>query len=413
MRFLEGIRLALEQIRAQKLKSFFALIGVLIGVMFLITVVSVVEGMNRYMEDDFARQVYGLNTVTIRRTPSVQMNPSESVRREWRRRPTVRSEDAEAIRARLTTPALVAASVNSSARISNERGDAVAGVWVTAASGDYFRIREHDVERGRLFGPAEERLGAPVVVLGAETAGALFGSLDPIGRTVRIRGTPFQVIGVLEKRGSLFGVSMDNRAIAPLGSLLGRVASGRGVLSEVLVRTGDAPAMGAAMIELEGIMREQRRLRPLEANNFEIETAEDSMSTWARISRILFIAFPGLVAIALVVGGMVIMNIMLLSVTERTREIGIRRALGARRRDIVLQVLVESATLSGAGAALGIILGTLLAMLVRAVSPLPAAIAPTWITVAVAMGIGVGILAGVYPALRAARMDPVVALRFE
>jgi putative ABC transport system permease protein len=413
MRFLEGVRLALEQIRSQKLKSFFALIGVLIGVMFLITVVSVVEGMNRYMEEDFARQVYGLNTVTIRRTPSMQMNPSENVRREWRRRPRVRIEDAEAIRAQLITPALVAASVDGGARISNERGEEVDRVWVTAASGDYFRIREYDVEQGRLFGPAEERLGAPVVVLGAETATTLFGTLDPVGRTVRIRGEPFQVIGVLEKQGSLFGMSMDNRAIGPLRSPLGRMASARGVLNEVLVRTADPPAMAAAMIELEGIMRERRRLRPLEANNFEIETAEDSMSFWTRISRMLFIAFPGLVAIALVVGGMVIMNIMLMSVTERTREIGIRKAIGARRRDIVLQVLVESATLSGAGAALGILLGTLLAQIVRAVSPLPAAIAPTWITVAVAMGIGVGVLAGIYPAMRAARMDPVVALRYE
>jgi putative ABC transport system permease protein len=341
------------------------------------------------------------------------MNPSENVRREWRRRPRVRIEDAEAIRAQLITPALVAASVDGGARISNERGEEVDRVWVTAASGDYFRIREYDVEQGRLFGPAEERVGAPVVVLGAETAATLFGTLDPVGRTVRIRGEPFQVIGVLEKQGSLFGMSMDNRAIGPLRSPLGRMASARGVLNEVLVRTADPPAMAAAMIELEGILRERRRLRPLEANNFEIETAEDSMSFWTRISRMLFIAFPGLVAVALVVGGMVIMNIMLMSVTERTREIGIRKAIGARRRDIVLQVLVESATLSGAGAALGILLGTLLAQVVRAVSPLPAAIAPTWITVAVAMGIGVGVLAGIYPAMRAARMDPVVALRYE
>jgi len=413
MRILEGIRLALAQIRAQKLKSFFALIGVFIGVMFLVTVVSVVEGMNRYMEEDFAKMVWGLNTAVVRRMPSVQMDPSPAVWREWRRRPRLRLADADVVRARLSMPALVAVASMSGGNVVADDGTEVTNVMLSAVSADYFRIRELEIERGRLFSAAEDRTGAPVVVLGRETADVLFGLLDPLGRTVRIGGFPFRVIGILEKQGSLFGMSLDNQAIAPARSPMARLVNPHGVIDEIVVRTENPAALDQAVMELEAIMRARRQLRPAEPNNFEVETAEDSMSFWTRISQILYVAFPGLVAIALVVGGMVIMNIMLVSVTERTREIGVRKAIGARRHDIIIQVLVESATLSGVGAVLGIGFGIVLAWIVRTASPLPAVIAPIWILVAAALGIGVGVIAGIYPAARAARLDPVVALRYE
>jgi len=414
MQIREGIRLALAQVRAQKLKSFFAVVGVIIGVMFLITVVSVIEGMNRYMEEDFARRIHGLNTLTLRRTPSVQVNPSEEMRRQWRRRPRLTLEDADAIRSQLTVPALVAVQSDAGGRVkADDTGVEVENVWITAASEEYFRIREYTVARGRLFGTPEARAGANVVVLGYDAAEKLFGTLDPIGRTVRIGGFPYQVVGVLTKQGTLFGISLDNRAIAPARSQISRIAMPRGYVNEILIRVPDPDLLRRAELEVEAIMRVRHRLRPSEPNSFEIETAEDSLSFWTRISRILLIAFPGLVAIALVVGGIVIMNIMLVSVAERTREIGIRKAVGARRRDILLQVLVESAVLSGTGAAIGIAVGNVLAQIVAAVSPLPAAIAPHWMLVAVLLGAGVGIIAGIYPAARAARLDPVVALRQE
>ena len=409
----EAIRLALAQIRAQKLKSFFAVLGVIIGVMFLMTVVSVVEGMNRYMEEDFARKIYGLNTVTLSRWPEVQINTSREQWREWIRRPRLTREDAEAIRAQLEVPALVAVESDASGRVEAEDGTLVENVWLTAASAEYFRIRDFDVEKGRLFSPPEDRLGTPVVVLGYETADKLFGNRDPIGRTVKIAGYPFRVIGVLQKQGSLFGFSMDNRAIAPSRSPLARSVNPHGIVDNILIRTSDEASLARAVIEVEAIMRVRHRLRPGQPNDFALDTANDSMAFWARISQILFIAFPGLVGIALVVGGMVIMNIMLVSVMERTREIGMRKAIGARRRDIVLQVLVESATLSGAGAAVGILIGIALAQLVRAVSPLPTSISPALMGVSILLGAGVGILAGLYPALRASRLDPVVALRYE
>jgi putative ABC transport system permease protein len=409
----DGIWLALAQIRAQKLKSFFSVIGVVIGIMFLMTVISVVEGMNRYMEEDFARTVFGLNTLTLRRTPAVQVDGNPSRWRAWSRRPRLTFADAEAIRERIETPVLVATESRSSGRLKAEGGAEVENVFLVGASADYFRIRDYDLDKGRLFTAPEDRAGAPVVLLGSETADRLFGTLDPIGRTVKINNFPFRVIGVLKARGSLLGMSLDNMAIAPAQSPIRQMVSPRGYVSGILVRARDAAQLNQAHMELEAVMRVRHRLRPGQANDFEIETAEDSMAFWTKISRILYLAFPGLVGISLVVGGIVIMNIMLVSVMERTREIGMRMAVGARKRDIILQVLVESATLSGAGAILGITIGIVLTQLVRALSPLPATIAPVWIVVSVILGAGVGIVAGLYPATRAARLDPVVALRAE
>lgn len=412
MRLLDGLRLAAAQVRTYKLKSFFSMLGVLIGAMFLIAVVSIVNGMDRYMTEDFAQRIYGLNTLTVRRFPSINFNPSPEIWREWRRRPRLTFADATAIREQLGS-ALVAVESRSDGRLEAEDGTQIENVWLAAVSADYFRIREYRIARGRLFGALEDRRGAAVVVVGYEAAAKLFGQLDPIGRTVRVEGFPFRVIGVLEKQGTLFGISLDNLAIAPARSAMARMVNRPRVVDQILVRAASAEELEQARLGVEASMRVRHELRPTVPNDFEIETAEDSMAFWTRISRILYIAFPGLVAIALVVGGLVIMNIMLVSVAERTREIGVRKALGAKRKDILLQVLIESAGLSGAGAAAGIGIGIVLAQIIEASSPLPAAIGPIWVAGAAVLGIGVGVVAGLYPASRAAGLDPVVALRQE
>jgi putative ABC transport system permease protein len=413
MQLREGIYLALGMIRAQKLKSFFGVLGVIIGVMFLIAVMFVIEGFNTYMEEDFAKMVFGHNTLALRRQPSISFESDEAVWRAMRRRPRLTFDDADAVEQSLTVPARVAVSSENVGRLVSENGVEIENVWLTSASSEFFRIRDYDVERGRLFTAPEDRAGIPVVILGSEAAEKAFGALDPLGRRVRINGEQFHVIGILKKQGTMFGWSLDNRAIAPARSVMSRFVNPHNRVDEILVRPLDAEHLDQARMDIESTMRIRHQLRPTDANDFAIDTAEDSLSFWKAIKRVLSIGFPALVSIALIVGGIVIMNIMLMSVMERTREIGLRKALGARRRDIMWQMLVESATLSGLGAVIGISLGTGMAQVVRAATPLPTTVSPFWIIFASTVGVSVGIIAGLYPASRASRLDPVVALRQE
>jgi putative ABC transport system permease protein len=409
----EGVVLAMHQIRSQKLKSFFSLLGVILGVMFLIVVVTVVEGLDRYVREDFTAQVFGVNTVTLQRSPAVNINTSEEERRARQRRPRIMYEDADAIRARLSVPARVAVESGTGGEGVGDNGRSATGMQISGASPEIFEIRNLEIARGRAFTPQEAAVGTPVVVIGSKTAEVIFESLDPLGRTIRISGFPYRIIGVLKERGSLFGQSLDNLVIAPARSPIQALTNPRGIVDSVIIQTLDPARLREAQQEVEGIMRARRGLRPGEANDFSLETADEAIAFWDNISRILFTALPGLVAISLVVGGIVIMNIMLVSVMERTREIGVRKAIGARRRDILTQVLIESATLSTVGAIFGVAAGIGVAMLIAALSPLPAAVSVKWIALGVSLGLLVGIISGVYPASQASKLDPVDALRYE
>jgi putative ABC transport system permease protein len=409
----EGVTLAMTQLRTEKLKSFFALLGVTIGVMFLLVVVSVIEGMDRYIRDDLASQIFGINTVRVRRTPEVSFSSDPEYWRAMRRRPAITYADADAVRERLSVPARVGVESGSGSSVVGDNGRTVSGIRVMGVSAEIFEIRDWGIDRGRAFTPQEAERGVSVVVLGVGTAEELFGASDPLGRTVRIQGFAYRVIGVIEPLGSFFGESLDNLAVAPARSPIQSFTNPRGVVDQVVVQTLDPSLLREAQAEIEGIMRARRGLRPAEDNDFAVETSEETLSFWDRISRMLFVALPMLVGIALVVGGIVIMNIQLVSVMERTREIGVRKALGARQRDILTQVLIESATLSGVGALIGVAAGIALTLLLQAATPLPAAVAPGWVALGVAVGVSVGIVAGVYPAARAAKLDPVAALRYE
>ena len=393
----EGVTLAMQQLRSEKLKTFFALLGVIIGVTFLLVVVSVIEGMDRYIREDFSSQIFGINTVTLRRSPELNFNSDPEYRRAQRRRPRITFADADLIRERLTVAARVGVESDTGGEVTAENGITVTNVRILGASPETFQIHDWTLAKGRAFSPQEGDRGVAVVVLGWDTADRLFEDADPIGRSVRMRGFPYRVVGVLES----------------LGSPIKAVTNPRGVVDQVVVQTIDPAALRTAQAEVEGIMRARRGLRPDDENDFALETADETLSFWDTISRILFVALPGLVTIALVVGAIVIMNIMLVSVMERTREIGVRKAVGARRRDILTQVLIESATLSAIGALLGVALGITITLLIRSSTPLPAAVAPKWIVLGVMLGITVGVLAGVYPAGRASRLDPVDALRHE
>jgi putative ABC transport system permease protein len=412
MPIYEAIRLALQVIWAQKMKSFFSVIGVFIGVMFLIAVFTVLEGMNRYMTDEVAGNFLGANTFQLRRYTDFNAgNIPRETWREWRRRPRISYDDARAAAAGITVPAVTAWESTSGARVSY--GDRSAGIRVIGATEDYFELRDWQIEYGRAFSVQEVRSGQPVAVLGSKAAEGLFEGLDPLGREIDIRGLPYRVIGLVESQGEIFGFSLDEFVVAPALSPVKRFVNPPRVVDVLLVKANSTEDLETAMADVEAVMRSRRALRPAQDNTFAIETAAGVLEFWGQIDRLLKILVPGLVSVSLVVGSIVIMNIMLMAVAERTREIGIRKSLGARRKDILRQFLVESATLATVGAALGIATGLGLAFLVRALTFMPAHVAPWSIPVAVALGAGVGIIAGLYPAARAARLDPVVAMRQE
>ncbi|MCL4865161.1 MAG: ABC transporter permease [Gemmatimonadales bacterium] len=412
MPLFEAVRLALHALWTQKLKSFFSLIGVLIGVTFLIAVVSIVQGMNVYMTDQFTRLV-GLNSFQVRRFPGIQTgNVTEEQWREWRRRPLLSEDDAEFLMASIRTPVLTSRNCQGRAILmlgSRQAPD----IAITAADASVFRIKNYDIVNGRAFTDQEVRVGAHVTVIGDLVAEQLFEGRDPVGRSVTMQGIPYRVVGVVDKQGTTFGMSLDKFAIVPFTTHAQRWTCPHNAVRQLEVQAADQVTMRAAIDEVETLLRARRGLGPTEENNFDFQTADGALEGWNKIAAILFAALPGLVAISLVVGGIVIMNIMLMAVAERTKEIGLRKALGAKRRDIMAQFIVESATLATVGAIFGVVLGIGLAFLVKRLSPLPAAVAPWSIGVGVFLGVAVGMAAGILPASRASKLDPIEALRAE
>jgi putative ABC transport system permease protein len=416
MLLLESIRLALQQIRAQKLKSFFSILGVTIGVMFLISVVSIVEGMSRYMEEDFVGKLMGVNTFEVRRFPSINIgNTTEEQWREWQRRPYVRDSDVQPIVASLP-PDTKWSAQNSAWNVYLEsRYARPRQSQVYMVDGDYFRIKRMDIASGRIISEPEFQQGTKVAVIGEEVRRHFFPNIDPLGRDIQIGGQQYRVIGVADKQGSVFGFSLDKFVVVPLHSPARRINThlARDVVGTLMIQSSTAEQMRDAMEEVRAVMRGRHKLRPSQPDDFDLSTSESALAFWQEIKGVMQFAGAALPAIGLIIGARVIMNIMLVAVAERTREIGIRKALGARRGDIVRQFLAESATLSTVGAAIGVALGLSLAFVIDATTSLPAAVAPWSIGVGVVLGTVVGILAGLYPASRAARLDPIAAIRQE
>ncbi len=412
MPFLEAVRLALQTIRVQKLKSFFTLVGVMIGVMFLIAVVSIVEGMSDYMENDFAAKIIGVNTFDVRRWPNFTPNESDDDWRAFLRRPRIFRAEAELVRDVLG-PQFRTAVVNESFINAAVAGVRPRQVQAIATDASYFEIKKFGITNGRAFTAQEVASGSRVVVIGSEVASYYWPNLDPVGRDIRIAGQTYQVIGVIEEQGSVFGFSMDRMAIAPWTSALSRAIRPRGDFGRITVQASSREILDEGMETVREALRGFRRLGPGDADDFALETSDAALSFFDELKGKLILFGTALPAIGLVVGALVIMNIMLVAVAERTREIGVRKALGARRRDIISQFLVEAATLSVLGAAIGAALGVGLAKLISALTPLPASVAPLWLLFALVVGAGVGIVAGIYPASRASRLDPIAALRQE
>jgi putative ABC transport system permease protein len=409
----EAVRLAFAQIRVQKLKSFFTLLGVMIGVTFLIAVVSIVGGMSRYMRDELVGKIIAVNAFQLRHRPNINLGDvDEATWREYARRRRIRVEDVGPVVDVLPQGTVWAQvsqnNVRVESRYANPRQVEAFGV-----TDDYFHIKRMGVNSGRLIAPQEYALGATVVVIGQDVAEHFFPGLEPVGRELRIAGIPYQVVGVAEEQGDVFGISLDRFVVAPHSAPIYRQLNVHGVIDAVIVQAESPAIMLEAQERVRQVMRIRHKLRPAQPDDFVLETSDSALEFWNKIRGYLVMAGVALPAIGLVVGAIVIMNIMLVAVAERTREIGIRKSLGARRRDILRQFIVESATLSTFGAALGVAIGLGLAQLIAATTPLPAAVELWSVIVGVGVGAGVGIIAGVYPARQASRLDPIAAMRQE
>ena len=415
MQFFEAIRLALNTIRVQKLKSAFTLLGVCIGVMFLISVVSIVEGMGRYMEEDLIGKLIGVNTFELRNRPNINIGDiDEATWEEYRRRPRLELLDVAPVTGALPADAKWYITSEDQVPITSATSGKPRTTRVFAVDGQYFDVKNLGVTAGRILSDQELSRGEKSVVIGIDAAERLFPGLDPLGRELKMGGVPYRVVGVAESQGKAFGMSFDNFIVTSWRSPARRLLNSRpNIVDAVAIQSPSPEAMTEAMEIVRSVMRAQRHLRPAQKDNFTLQTADSALEFWNKIKGYLVLAGIALPAIGLVVGAIVIMNIMLVAVSERTREIGVRKALGAKRRDILMQFLIEAATLGIVGSAIGVALGIALAEGIAALSPLPASVAPWSIVVGIALGAGVGVVSGVYPASRASRLDPITALRQE
>jgi putative ABC transport system permease protein len=404
--FFEAALIALNAIWTNKLRSFLTVLGNIVAVTSIIAVVSLVQGMNAYVSDAIISNV-GADQFTIQRVPAVRTEADEERIRSF---PRITLQDAAAVKKFGDNIGAVAAQAGNGARVTY-RSVSLDSVGIQGVSRDYVSFSTFNAEQGRLISPIEIDRDRPVTVLGWQTADRLFAPADPIDKIIKIGGLHFRVVGVSEKKGSVFGQSQDEFAIIPLG-LFQKIFGSRQSL-QIIVKPRTPEVVKAAMDDATVALRIERRLRPKQPDNFGMFTSDTILSIYEQATRGIFAVLIGVVALSLVVGGIVIMNIMLMVVSERTREIGLRKALGARRRDIVWQILTESVTLSTFGGIVGTTLGFALALLISKLSPLPASV-QVW-SVAIGLGITalVGLFFGLYPAMRAASLDPIEALRRE
>ena len=413
MRFADVITTALEQIRVNKLRSFFTLLGIIVSVAFLVAVVAIISGMNAYVKENLASALIGANTFQVRRTPiRIGLFDDE----EWRqlqRRPRLTESDAEAVTA--AVPEAVAVSMQTGWPVPIAdivwKSRTQADVAIFGITAPYQVVQDYVFAGGRPISDVDVRDHHSVAVVGADIAEKLFENVDPVGQDIRILGQRYTIIGAIAKKGRVLGQSFDGFVLLPLPNF--EMLFGRRKTNNVSVKMPTADLVPSGMQRADEAMRVAHHLRPADAPDYSVETADALVDFWKNLTRILFSVIPAIVAIGVVVGGIVIMNIMLMSVTERTHEIGVRKALGAKRGDIQRQFLVEAIVLATIGGLCGVAAGWGLAGVVSLASPLPARVSLWSVMLALALGAGVGVLFGVYPASRAAQLDPIDALRAE
>jgi putative ABC transport system permease protein len=402
----ESVVIALQAIWANKLRSFMTVLGNIVAVTSIVAVVSLIQGMNAMVTDAIVTDI-GADSFTIQRRGLVR---SEDDEERTRNNPLLTMDEARAIREFSDRISSVVGQAGRGATISYGTTE-MENISIQGVTSEYVNFSNFNAERGRLMSPIEVERSRPVAIIGWDVADRLFGETNPLDKQIRIAGVQFRVVGVSKRRGAVFGNSQDGFAVIPMGAYM-RLFGARQSLT-LMVKPTSPEDTQAAMDDATVALRVARRLKPAQPDNFGMFTSDTILGIYAQATNGIFAVLVGIVALSLVVGGIVIMNIMLMVVSERTREIGLRKALGARRADIMSQVLTESITLSTFGGMVGIVLGFIFAMGIAAATPLPAKLELWSIALGVGMTAAVGLFFGAYPASRAAALDPIEALRRE
>jgi putative ABC transport system permease protein len=404
--FREPVQVALETLRQHKMRSFLMLLGIILSVSTLIVVISLISGVNKYIADRVAN--LGSNVFLLTRFPLI--TDVEEYVKANRRNKKVTWEDYEALRANLKLPLRVGVELRAGGKVRRS-AESITDVnirGVTANMGDIDPVTPRD---GRYISEGDDQNRSQVTMIGNDLAIKLFPNVDPIGREILIEGRPFQVVGVARIIGTAFGQSQDNFAYIPIQTYFKMYGTQDTIWLNIQARGPEW--MERTQDEARAMMRARRHLPPNEPDNFGIFDQASLMQLWKNLTGVIATAMVGIVSVFLVIGGVVIMNVMLATVTERTREIGIRKALGARRGDILLQFLIESAVMAAIGGALGVTLAYGIAGLTKAATSVPMNVPFLAVLIAEAISAAVGIFFGVYPAKKAAGLQPIEALRQE
>jgi putative ABC transport system permease protein len=406
MDILEGFRIAVWSLVANPLRSFLTLLGVIIGVTAIISVVAVINGLNIYVQEKMI--TLGPGSFEVNRFGIITNRKQflEAIRKNR----VLRLSDAEAVRERCELAERVAVKVYGDADV-RYRGQLVSSVTMKGINHQIMLVESYEIQAGRIISEDDVDRATPVTFVGADVAEKLFGTVDPVGKEIKLQGKTFEVIGVGARRGSVFGQSRDNYVLIPITTFRKNFGTRNSVA--IVVRTRDPRDVERAMDEVRVILRARHHIRYSDPDDFGFINAEALNRLWSEMSRTIFQVALFVVGISLVVGGIVIMNIMLVSVIERTREIGVRKAIGARHRDIRRQFLIESAVLAAAGGLTGVSIAYGVTWAVRSFSPLPA-VFPWWApALALSLSSAVGLFFGLYPAAKAAKLNPIEALRSE